>query len=85
MVVIVARLLWLVWTQRMDWIVGATWATVAVLATAWSMLPWYVTWLLPLAAICNDKRAWRAALVMSGAAGAVMVANCVSSIPFLGI
>ncbi len=85
MLVIVARLLWLVWKQRMDWIVGATWATVAVLATAWSMLPWYVTWLMPLAAICNDKRAWRASLVMSGAAGAIMVANCVSSIPFLGI
>jgi hypothetical protein len=82
---IVARLLWLVWKQRMDWIVGAAWATVAVLGTAWSMLPWYVTWLIPLVAISNDRRVWRAGLVMSGIAGAIMVANCVSSIPFLGL
>jgi hypothetical protein len=45
-----------VWTWRgADWIRASAWATFALLlATAW-LLPWYLIWLLPLAAISRDK------------------------------
>ena len=44
------------WTWRGgDWLRGAAWAAVALLlATAW-LLPWYLIWLLPLAAISRDR------------------------------
>lgn len=46
----------LVWTARgNDWIRAAAWATFALLlATAW-LLPWYLLWPLPLAAISRDR------------------------------
>jgi alpha-1,6-mannosyltransferase len=46
----------LTWTWRGgDWIRASSWATLALLlATAW-LLPWYLIWLLPLAAISRDK------------------------------
>jgi hypothetical protein len=46
----------LTWTWRGgDWIRPAAWATLALLlATAW-LLPWYLIWLLPLAAISRDR------------------------------
>jgi hypothetical protein len=44
------------WTWRGgDWIRASAWATLALLlATAW-LLPWYLIWLLPLAAISRDR------------------------------
>jgi hypothetical protein len=46
----------LTWTWRGgDWIRASAWATLALLlATAW-LLPWYLIWLLPLAAISRDR------------------------------
>ncbi|HET9198076.1 MAG TPA: polyprenol phosphomannose-dependent alpha 1,6 mannosyltransferase MptB [Solirubrobacterales bacterium] len=46
----------LAWTWRGgDWIRASAWATLALLlATAW-LLPWYLIWLLPLAAISRDR------------------------------
>ncbi len=46
----------LAWTYRGgDWIRAAAWATTALLlATAW-LLPWYLLWPLPLAALSRDK------------------------------
>ncbi|HSS41607.1 MAG TPA: polyprenol phosphomannose-dependent alpha 1,6 mannosyltransferase MptB [Solirubrobacterales bacterium] len=46
----------LAWTWRGgDWIRASGWATLALLlATAW-LLPWYLIWLLPLAAISRDR------------------------------
>jgi len=46
----------LVWTAcGNDWIRAAAWATFALLlATAW-LLPWYLLWPLPLAAISRDR------------------------------
>ena len=38
------------------WIAPAGWATLALLATTAWLLPWYVVWVLPLAAIGGDKR-----------------------------
>ena len=44
------------WTWRGgDWIRAAAWTAAALLiATAW-LLPWYLIWLLPLAAIARDR------------------------------
>jgi hypothetical protein len=54
-------LVWLVrrvWIGELDWITGAGWATVAMLLTAGLLMPWYVCWLLPLAALSSDRRLW---------------------------
>lgn len=55
-----------VWRGQLDWIDGAGWATVAMLATASSLLPWYGAWLLPLAALGTDRRLWKASIVLTG-------------------
>ena len=46
----------LLWTHRGgDWLRAASWATTAMLlATAW-LLPWYLLWPLPLAALSRDR------------------------------
>lgn len=49
-------LLWATWRGRIDWLAAAGWATLALLlSTAW-LVPWYVVWLLPLAAVARDPR-----------------------------
>jgi hypothetical protein len=68
-VAFVACFAWLirrVWRGELDWIDGAAWAAVALLVTASAMLPWYVDWLLPLAALSSDRRLGRAAVVVTG-------------------
>jgi alpha-1,6-mannosyltransferase len=51
-----AGLLWATWRERIDWLTAAGWATLALLlSTAW-LVPWYVVWLLPLAAVARDPR-----------------------------
>lgn len=55
-----------VWRGELDWVDGAAWATVVLLLTASSFLPWYVAWLLPLAALARDRRLWHTAIVMTG-------------------
>jgi hypothetical protein len=55
-----------VWRGRLDWIDGAAWATFAMLVTASSLLPWYMAWLMPLAALGTSKRLWNYAIVLSG-------------------
>lgn len=46
----------LAWTWRGgDWVRASAWAALALLlATSW-LLPWYLIWLLPLAAISRDR------------------------------
>jgi hypothetical protein len=46
----------LAWAWRGgDWVRAAAWAGLGLLvATAW-LLPWYVIWALPLAAISRDR------------------------------
>jgi Glycosyltransferase family 87 len=63
---IVAWLLRKVWIGEMDWIVGAGWATAALLVTTGFLVPWYVAWLLPLAALTNDRRLLVVAVVLTG-------------------
>ncbi|MCW2953067.1 MAG: hypothetical protein JWQ48_2237 [Conexibacter sp.] len=48
-------LLWATWRRRVGWIAAAGWATLALLVTTAWLLPWYVIWLLPLAAVARDR------------------------------
>jgi hypothetical protein len=59
-------LLWRVWHGDLDWIAGAGWAAVALLVTAGSLLPWYIAWLMPLAALGRDRRLWQVSIVLTG-------------------
>ncbi len=65
-VAITGWLLRRVWRGEMDWIAGAGWATAALLVAASSLLPWYVCWLLPLAALARDPRLVRTTVVITG-------------------
>jgi hypothetical protein len=59
-----ALVVWLlVWTARGgDWVRAAGWAVLGLLvATAW-LVPWYVIWVLPFAAIARDP--WLAAATL---------------------
>jgi hypothetical protein len=57
-------LLWRVW-RGADWLRMAGWATLLVLlASAW-LLPWYIVWLLPLAAVAGDARLRTATLALT--------------------
>jgi alpha-1,6-mannosyltransferase len=55
-VLCVVWLLRRVWMGKLDWITGAGWATVALLISSGGLLPWYVGWLVPLAALSSDRR-----------------------------
>lgn len=68
LVVSVAWLVRRVWTGRLDWISGAGWATVAMLVTASLLVPWYVAWLVPLAALSRDRRLLVATVLLTGLA-----------------
>jgi hypothetical protein len=78
-VILVGAVLWLlrrVWQGRMDWIDGAALATFAVLATAWSLLPWYSAWMMPLVALSANRRVWQAGTAATLMGAAIMVAGC---------
>jgi alpha-1,6-mannosyltransferase len=78
-VVLAGAFVWLlqrVWRRRMDWIDGAAWATFAVLATAWYLLPWYASWMMPLVALSNNRRVWIAGIAATLMGSAIMVAGC---------
>jgi alpha-1,6-mannosyltransferase len=80
----VAAICWLVrrvWRRELDWIDGAAWATVAMLITASSLLPWYMAWLMPLAALGSDRRLWRISIVLTGL---VLLIEMVGYIPHGG-
>lgn len=64
-VIVCAWLVRRVWRGQLDWINGAAWATIAMLAAASSLLPWYVAWLLPFAALATDRRLLRATVVVT--------------------
>jgi alpha-1,6-mannosyltransferase len=63
---LIATLLWtLLGTWRgADWIAAAGWATFALIACSAWFMPWYLVWLLPLAAIARDRRLTIATLVL---------------------
>jgi hypothetical protein len=79
-----AVFVWLVrrvWRGQLDWIDAAGWAAAALLLTASSLLPWYVVWLIPLAALASDRRLWRVAIVMTGVIQAIQL---LGYIPHIG-
>ena len=61
----VARLAFRVWRGRLDWIAAAGWATVWMIVTAGFLLPWYVAWLIPLAALSRDRRLLMASMALT--------------------
>jgi hypothetical protein len=79
--VVTAWLVRQVWLGRLDWIDGAAWATVAMIVTAGSLLPWYMAWLMPLAALGTDRRLWRTSIVLTGV---VLVIELVGYLPHGG-
>jgi hypothetical protein len=80
-VVVCVWLLVRVWRGTLDWLDGAGWATLAMLVAASSLLPWYVSWLIPLAALSSSRRLWRSALVLSGV---ILATQLVGYIPHIG-
>jgi uncharacterized membrane protein len=48
-----------------DWVSGAGWATLALLVSLAWLVPWYVLWLLPLAALARSRWLRVATLAMS--------------------
>ncbi len=52
--------------HRIDWITATGWAVVALLVTSTFLLPWYVVWLLPFAALSDSRSLRIAALAMTG-------------------
>jgi hypothetical protein len=56
-ILLAAVVVLLVRTRRgADWLTSAGWAFVALLVTTAWLLPWYVTWAVPFAALSNDRR-----------------------------
>ncbi|HEX8647486.1 MAG TPA: glycosyltransferase 87 family protein [Thermoleophilaceae bacterium] len=52
--------------RRLTWFAAAGWATAALLVTSAWLLPWYLVWLLPLAALSADRRLEAAAIAIGG-------------------
>ncbi len=63
LVACVAACSWLAWRRR-DSLAAAGWASVALLVTLSWVLPWYVLWILPLAALSDSRRLRTTALVI---------------------
>ena len=51
--------------RNSDWIGGAGWSTLALIASLSWLMPWYVVWLLPLAALATSVRLRRVALALT--------------------
>ncbi len=64
-VVLVAVVVYLLWRRRDDWLSAAGWATVALIASLSWLMPWYVVWVLPLAALGRSVRLRRVSIVLS--------------------
>jgi len=47
-----------------SWLVAAGWGTIAVLVTTAWLLPWYVIWALPFAAMTGDRKLRLATIAM---------------------
>lgn len=57
-------LLWRTWRSLIEPLDAVGWATLAILvASAW-LVPWYILWLLPFAALSRDRRLQLATLAM---------------------
>jgi hypothetical protein len=55
-----------VWAGQLDWITGVGWATAALIVTTGFLVPWYVAWLVPFAALSDDRRLWVTTVLLTG-------------------
>jgi hypothetical protein len=51
--------------RRRDWLTGAGWSTFALIVSLAWLVPWYVIWLLPLAALGTSLRLRRSAVALT--------------------
>jgi hypothetical protein len=51
--------------HKRDWLAGSGWATLVFIASASWLMPWYVIWLLPLAALGRSRGLRGAALALT--------------------
>lgn len=71
--VVVVWLLVRSWRRPETWIANAGWATFGVLsASAW-LVPWYLLWLLPFAALSRDRALIVATVLLSGYTMAIAI------------
>ena len=63
-VLLVATVVWLVLREG-DWLSRASWAMLALIATVGWLMPWYVIWAAPLAALAASRRVRRVTLVLT--------------------
>jgi hypothetical protein len=63
-VALVVCVAWLLYRRR-DWLASAGWGTVALIASLAWLMPWYVIWVLPLAALGTSLRLRRVAVVLT--------------------
>jgi hypothetical protein len=61
---VVATVLYLIFRRR-DWLTAAGWATLALIASLSWLMPWYVLWALPLAALATSVWLRRATLALT--------------------
>ena len=61
---VVATVLYLIFRRR-DWLTAAGWATLALVASLSWLMPWYVLWALPLAALATSAWLRRATLALT--------------------
>jgi hypothetical protein len=62
---VVVAVLLLIFRARGDWLSRAGWATLALLCSLAWLMPWYVIWVAPLAALGTSVRLRRATLVFT--------------------
>jgi hypothetical protein len=76
--IVCALLVMVLWRGRPDWLSGAGWATLALLAcTAW-LMPWYTVWALPLVALSRSR--W-----LRGAMVAFIAFTAISFLPLTAL
>lgn len=65
-VIDVVAALFVLWQlRRRNWLAAAGWATIALIASSSWLMPWYVVWVLPLAALAREAWLRRATLVLT--------------------
>lgn len=69
----VVWLLWRSWKKPETWLENAGWATLGVLlASAW-LVPWYLLWLLPFAALSHSRWLIAATVIFAGYTMAIAI------------
>lgn len=62
---VVATVVYMLVRRRSDWLVGAGWSTFALVVSLGWLVPWYVVWVLPLAALGTSAWLRRSTIALS--------------------